>query len=126
MVRFIDQMSIANSEKEDIRSFGRNQITLAFIEYEDFICPVCHLDKSAVTVVPRKSFGRIDKIKCGSSRQCRIQLHQIIQCIPTRLCRAAEQAVVFDGGCDPLPHYIKKSAKNQDDHCCGDRCMNSA
>src|SRR5215510_7136051 len=126
MVRFVDQMSVSNSENEDILSFGRKLIALGFIERRDFVRRVCHFDKCAASVTPRQIFVTVHEVHCGSLRQFWIKVPQIIESIPSRFCRAAEYPVVFDCGVDPIARHIKKRAEGQDDNCCGDGCVNSA
>src|SRR5215475_1632051 len=101
-------------------------MTLAFIPDRDFLCAVCHFDKSARSVVPRQIFAPINEVERGSLRQCWTKVLQVIQRIPSSFCRAAEYAVVFDCVLDPLARHVKKPTESQDDYCCGDRCVNSA
>ena len=50
-------------------------MTLAFIPDRDFLCAVCHFDKSARSVVPRQIFAPIDEVE---------RILQIIRTEPTR------------------------------------------
>src|SRR5262245_62058477 len=120
MVCFVDQTSVSNSENEDILSFRRKLIARAFIENRDFICRVCHFDKSTGSVTPRQIFVPIDEVNRGSFGQFWIKVPHVIQRIPSRFCRAPEYAVVFDCGVNPVAHHIQKPAEGQDDYCCGD------